>query len=272
MVYNNAKMLSMATHKQGKLNQLQELLPEGLLADAALLARRGYSTSLRSQYVSSGWLEQPVRGVYLRPHTKLSWQQAVVSLQTILQQHNPALIVGGRTALELQGYAHYLPQVDREVFLYGDKPPPSWLMKLPLEVTFVFRNDGRLFRNDPVTKGTNSVMWKDWPLTLSTPERAVLQLLDELPSNESFEQADKLFEGLTNLSPHKLQKLLVDCRSVKVKRLFFFFADRHNHSWVKHLNKNHIDLGSGKRVLVKGGRFDPKYKVTLPGELFDGIR
>jgi hypothetical protein len=97
-------------------------------------------------------------------------------------------------------------------------------------------------------------------LTLSAPERAVLQLLDELPLRESFHQVDKLFEGLANLSPHRLQKLLQDCKSVKVKRLFFFFADRHRHGWLKHLEKDRIDLGSGKRVLVKGGKFDPVYK------------
>ncbi len=97
-------------------------------------------------------------------------------------------------------------------------------------------------------------------MTLSAPERAVLQLLDELPLRESFHQVDKLFEGLANLSPHRLQKLLQDCKSVKVKRLFFFFADRHRHGWLKHLEKDRIDLGSGKRVLVKGGKFDPVYK------------
>jgi transcriptional regulator with AbiEi antitoxin domain of type IV toxin-antitoxin system len=25
-----------------------------------------------------------------------------------------------------------------------------------------------------------------------------------------------------------------------------------------------IDFGKGKRMLVKGGRFDPKYKITVP--------
>jgi len=40
------------------------------------------------------------------------------------------LLVGGRTALELQGYAHYLTQDLKEVHLYGPKPPPQWLHKL----------------------------------------------------------------------------------------------------------------------------------------------
>ena len=80
-----------------------------------------------------------------------------------------------------------------------------------------------------------------------------------------------LMEGLATLSPKRLQILLADCKSVKVKRLFFFFADRHNHAWLKHLDRAAIDLGSGKRSLVKGGRFDPAYKITVPEDL-DGIQ
>ena len=43
----------------------------------------------------------------------------------------------------------------------------------------------------------------DWPLMLSTPERAVLELLDELPGREAFHQADVLMEGLPALSPKR---------------------------------------------------------------------
>ncbi|MGV7219042.1 AbiEi antitoxin N-terminal domain-containing protein [Bradyrhizobium sp. UFLA05-112] len=31
------------------------------------MTAHGYSTSLRSQYVSSGWLVQPTRGTFKRP-------------------------------------------------------------------------------------------------------------------------------------------------------------------------------------------------------------
>lgn len=78
----------------------------------------------------------------------------------------------------------------------------------------------------------------EWPLIVSSPERALLELLDELPNSESFHQADMLVEGLRNLSPRKLQKLLDDSRSVKVKRLFFWFADRHYHSWLKQIDRD----------------------------------
>ncbi len=256
--------------------------------DAAWLTRRGFSTSLRSQYVTAGRLEQPAHRVYRRPRGSLGWQQVVISLQTLLEY---PLSVGGKTALELQGFAHYLPMTVREVHLYGPKRSPTWLETLPAGVRFICHNDQKLFRRSlkptelgKLTESSSAVANKtsdwvadnftvqrlgqwDWPLLLSTPERAFLELLDELPKRETFDQADKLMSGLTMLSPRRLDRLLTDCRNVKVKRLFFFFADRHEHAWLKHLHKESFDLGTGKRMLVKGGKLDPKYQITVPEDL-----
>jgi hypothetical protein len=286
-------MSSMAKQYGGKLNQLEQSLPEGLLVDGAWLTKHGYSRSLQTQYVAARWLEQPARGVYRRPRGTLSWQQAVISLQTIIGT-NP-LVVGGRTALELQGFAHYLSQTLREIHLYGPKAPPGWLSKLPLDVRFVFHNSRALFATDAPDRMAVDQAWNftkgevvtglnlgdgfvvqpwgqwEWPLTMSSPERALLELLNELPGRESFHQVDKLFEGLTNLSPRRLMTHLADCRSVKVKRLFFFFAARHPHAWVKRIDRSKVDLGSGKRMLVKGGRLDPATQITVPGDM-NGVR
>lgn len=270
-----------------KLNRLEQALPEGLLVDAAWLDKKGYYPSLRKKYVDQGWLQQPAHRVYRRPRGSLSWEQAVISLQVLL---GLPLIVGGRTALDLHGYTHYVAREQNEVHLYGHKPPPSWLHKLPLPTRFVFHKSDRLFRNDPITHGLTSLDWDaktgehlsndqqinftvrpwghwGWPLTLSTPERAILELLDELPEHESFHQADKLMEGLANLRPRRLQKLLEDCKSVKVKRLFLFFADRHTHAWLKHIERSRVDLGKGKRMLVRGGKLDAKYRIMVPRDL-----
>jgi Transcriptional regulator, AbiEi antitoxin, Type IV TA system len=116
----------------------------------------------------------------------------------------------------------------------------------------------------------NDRHWK-WPLTVSTPERAILELLDEIPMRETFHQADVLMEGLRSLSPRRLQTLLLDCRSVKVKRLFFWFAERHRHAWLQKLDRSAIDLGTGKRMLVRGGKLDPKYNITVPENLDGGL-
>jgi hypothetical protein len=273
-----------------KINRLEAELPEGLLVDGPWLESHQLTRQLRNYYVHNGWLEQPARSVFMRSRGPLKWQQVVISLQTILQ-YSP-LIVGGLTALDLQGSTHYLSQELSEVHIYGPKAPPSWVNKLGLEQRFVYHNDARLFRDDPVHYGISSLAWNvrsnsgrdltqlqggdttsmawgqwDWPLTLSRPERAILEYLDELPSHASFENADKLMEGLSNLSPRRIEKLLVDCASVKVKRLFLFFADRHKHAWAKRIDRSRIDLGSGKREIAKGGRLDPTYHITVPRDL-----
>ena len=73
----------------------------------------------------------------------LRWQHVVISLQTLL---SCPVHVGGRTALELEGFAHYLhPAGPREIHLYGAKAFPNWLTRLKLDTSFVFHNAGKLF-------------------------------------------------------------------------------------------------------------------------------
>jgi hypothetical protein len=260
----------MAEQNHGKLNRLERALPEGLLVDAGWMERHGYSTSLRSQYVSAGWLVQPVRSTYKRPLGELSWQKVVISLQKLLGRD---LTVGGRTALDLQGFSHYLASGSSTIHLYGTQPPSGWLAKLPLKETFRFHRTQVLFRSLANAEGLQDGTLRqlpgpsEWPLTASTPERALFELLDELPQNESFHQVDMLVEGLRTLSPRRLQTLLVECRSVKVKRLFFWFAERHQPTWLKQIDRALVDLGTGKRMLVKGGKLDPQYLITVPDDL-----
>jgi hypothetical protein len=61
-----------------------------------------------------------------------------------------------------------------------------------------------------------------------------------------------------------VQQLLESCASVKVKRLSLHLAEKHGHPWLNQLDQTKISLGSGKRVLVPGGRLDPKYLITVP--------
>ena len=276
-------MLRMAEHKERKINRLQRQLPEGLLVDAAWLEANGFSRSLRSQYVDGDWLEQPARSVYRRPRGALAWEQVVLSLQALLDL---PVSVGGRTALELQGYAHYLRQTQQDIHLYSATQLPGWLHKLPLDVRFITHNRTRFLpdtgltgsgvslstnpEDHPMLPGALRVTqwgeWK-WPLVISSAERAILELLDELPARETFHDVDMIMEGLANLSPRRLQPLLEQATSVKVKRLFLYFADRHRHQWVAHLDRDRITLGKGKRALVKGGRLDRMYNITIPGDM-----
>jgi hypothetical protein len=211
----------------------------------------------------------------------LRWDVVVLSLQQVMHK---ALHVGGRTAVELAGYAHYLEAGETStVYLYG-QGAPSWLTALPSTARFELRPD-RLFANSgtgvemrrfdlrsgeasaPTRDAERKSTW-EWSLTMSVPERAILEMMDELPQQESFHQVDAVMEGMANLRPQLLGRLLQECKSVKVKRLFLWYADRHRQSWLKHLDLSAIDLGRGKRQLVPAGRFDARYQITLSAELF----
>jgi hypothetical protein len=90
----------------------------------------------------------------------------------------------------------------------------------------------------------------------------VLSLVDE--SESSFTHASELFEGLTVLRPRVVNELLAACRSLKVKRLFLFLSSQYRYSWTEKLDRPAIDLGKGKRLIVRGGRYDREFRITVP--------
>ena len=69
--------------------------------------------------------------------------------------------------------------------------------------------------------------------------------------------------GLASLRVDLMQALLEGCSSVKVKRLFLYCARESGHSWYSALDRGRIDLGVGKRELVKGGKLDKEFLLTV---------
>ena len=150
----------MGSQTQGKLNWLQHTLPEGLVVDSGWLERHGVSRQLRRKYVMHGWLLQLARGVYSRAPlaegiSTVPWQQLVISLNAL---RNLAVAAGGRTALELQGFSHYISSAGaREAHLYANGELPGWVSRVPVDTKLVLHHTRRLFRNRDVpayfTKG-----------------------------------------------------------------------------------------------------------------------
>lgn len=265
----------MSVQRTQKLKFVLDHVPPGFLVDARWLAAHGVTTSSVYDYQQRGWLEHVARGVYRRPfatsETKnaTEWKVAVLSAQWIMGHD---FHVGATTALGLQGHSHYL-SLGREphVYLFGNVP--TWLPKLSLNATIRARRR-QLFgstmlgveNSDFNPSGADTTSPWSWPLKVSTPERAILEALNELPEQESFDTLDKIFEGLANLRPRGLMELLTACKSVKVKRLFFLFADRYNHAWLPRLDRAAIDFGSGPRSLVEGGKLNSAYQLMVPPE------
>jgi hypothetical protein len=102
-----------------------------------------------------------------------------------------------------------------------------------------------------------------YSVTISAPERAIMEVLHLVPYECSFEGAQQLMEGLSTMRPSLIQSLLGKCSSIKVRRLFMYLAEKCNLPWVGKIDTSKVEFGKGKRVIVKGGRFDPKYQITV---------
>lgn len=270
----------MDEQKDTRLKSLLNNLPPGFYVDSKGLTARGVRRSSAADYVRSGWLRHVAHGLYQRPgtapaETKQDWRVLVQSMQTIMKL---PVHVGGITALQQLGHRHYLALGGSEpVYLYAPRFP-GWLDQSLVDAPLHLRKTG-LFGGadlgiDEASTSSGEADgprrdWWDWSLRLSSPERAILEALDELPDQESFHSVDVVFQSLVNLRPRRLTALLTACKSVKVKRLFFVFAERHGHAWFKHLDRESVDLGSGDRSLVKGGRLHPIYRITVPHDLLN---
>ena len=250
----------MSLEKELKLKQLYQLLPESVVVPSSWFTVNGYSSQLVYKYVKNGWLTKLGNKAYIRPASILEWQGAVLGLQKLAEL---PFHVGGLSALNISGYAHYLPVGgEKTITLYGKKTPPAWIGQIK-SLSFTFHKKP-LFGNLGLKKQNTSM--RDWQITISSPERAILELLYQVENKGiSFQFVAEIFEGLTTLSPRVLNELLQNCTSRKVKRLFLFFANYYSFPWTKHISKE-LELGAGKLQIVKDGNYNKTYMITIPKE------
>lgn len=244
--------------------ELDQLVSDGQVVNRKYLENLGFKRSAVDYYLRSGKLVRVGNGAYRRRGPPLKWEHLLYSLQEL--GYN--LHIGGKSALDLQGYVHYLPLGGLKIItLYGQNKPPAWLDEAGGESNFVFHKE-RCFEELPSEMFTEHLFghW-DWKLSLATVELALFELLCELKDEADFLVADKYFESATTLRPKLVNTLLLTCKQIKAKRLFLWFASRHNHAWFKAIETENVDLGSGKRVIVKGGKLDTTYQITIPKEM-----
>jgi len=193
----------------------------------------------------------------------VGWPGALYALQ---RQLDLPVHAGGKTALELQGYAHYVPMKQQKVFLYASRgvTVPSWFTEDRLGVPFVLTRTNMLPTD--CAEGFSEFKEVGFSVRIASPERAAMEMLHLVPRKVGFDEARLIMENLVTLRPDVVQELLAACRSVKVKRLFLYMAERCAHPWVSKLDGSKIDLGKGKRMIVANGRYDAKYCITVPAD------
>ena len=252
----------MNTEKPTKINQLLSSQPNGVVFQSSWLTSQGYSADLQRHYRKSKWLESIGTGAMIRTADIVSYEGGIYALQKqTLYTIHPA----GRTALSLLGKTHYLELSSKKATVFGGKSEklPAWFQKHDWGITIDYYQTSFL----PSDLGLVEVDFKNFSIKVSNATRAVMECLYLAPEKQELVECYELIEGLNNLRPNQVQELLEKCESIKVKRLFLYMAEKAAHSWFTYLDLKRVDLGQGKRSIVKNGVYIPKYQITIPKEL-----
>jgi len=250
----------MNTTGQTKINLLLQQLPSGALYFGSWLNESGISYSLQRHYRNSQWLTAIDKGVMYRTGEKPTLFSA---LSCFNSQLNKKFHIGAVSALEMRGFAHYVPLGRQTIVVYcpRDEWFPKWFSKYDWGVEILKKY------SEFNETGITTINENNFEVAVSSPERAFLESLDLAPKYYNLTDLYQVMEMLNGLRPNLLQQLLADCKSIKVKRLFLFMAEKAGHSWLKDLDLSNINLGKGKRSIVKNGVFNSKYQITISQDL-----
>lgn len=249
----------MNTSATSKINRLMTKLPAGVVYLSAWLSENGYSYDLQKSYRESNWLTSIGTGAMIRSGDEVGYLGAIYAFQ---QYADMSIHPGGKTALALSGRSHYLEMNSRKATVFGavHEVLPAWFIKHRWEIEIDYRTTSML----PSEMGLIDYTFGNFTIQISGAPSAMMECLYLASDESDFKECYELMEGLNNLVPQKVEALLKHCSSVKVKRLFLYFAERADHTWVKHIKTDEIDLGKGKRSFIKNGEYIRKYQITLP--------
>ncbi len=243
-----------------KLHKLISTWPAGAVRAISAIKNEGYSQALLNSYRQSKWLTTVGDNAVYRTGDKISPLSALYALNEDLHLN---VHLGGRSALEIHGYAHYLRNKRAELSFFGHASRiPKWVTEYDWGQNVRYRAS-RLFPED-FAEGLEIKNEDGFHYLISNPAQAMAEYLSLIPRAASVEEAKDLMAGLATLRPERVKRLLTVCSSIKVKRLFLLLAEECNHSWVSKIDIESIDLGTGNRNLTLGGKLHKKYKITVP--------
>ena len=235
----------MATTSNSKLNNLYTHLFGGTPITSGQLAKMGISADLAVHYVRASWLKRLARGVYCKPGETLLLHPSLL----LLQQQTSGLHIGGKTALEWYGVRQYVPQ-QTILHLYGwtsTRLPDWFVQQFPGEY-----HRKRLFSEKPDHMlQVGSFENRDNAPLVSSPERALLELLDEVGVRQPLQEAREITESTYSLRPEVLTQLLKHCTSVKTVRLCLQLGRELSLPWAAKLDAAKLPKGSDRPWISK---------------------
>lgn len=247
----------MDTLKRELIIKLLLTTPDNAVVCAPYLLAQGFSHSNLKQYVRRGHLDSLGRGAYCKHgHSP----RLAAALEACTHQLKVPLHIGGWSALLYHGLLHFLPASERPttIFTPTNTRLPVWLAQ-----SFGKEYETRSTNIFPDGLSVSAAIIDGFSVPVSSPERAVLEYIMGVPREHLLNEAYQILEMLVNARSEVVQTLLEKCSSVKVKRLFLLLAEDLNYPWYEALDLGRIDLGSGGRVIDKGGKYRSKWLLTV---------
>ena len=231
----------MATTTRTKLNALYSRTASGVPLMSEDLAALGISADLAVHYVRAGWLVRLARGVFSRPNDTLALHPSLVLLQRRIEGFH----VGGKSALDWYGVRQYLSQQPLLHLNGWDATRlPDWFAeRFPAEY-----HRKRLFEEQPnVPLHVGPFEQRKGAPMVSSPERALLEVLSDVGVRQPLQEARELAESSYNLRADALRELLQHCTSVKTVRLCLQFGRELALPWAAKLDPAQLPTGSDRR-------------------------
>ncbi len=248
-----------------KIQKLVTNWPNGLVRAVSGLKKLGFSQDLITHYRKSGWLESIGEGALIKAGDTPTIYGAIWALQNDLKFN---VHIGSLSSFELLGKNYHVPFGEQRVYLFGEKKRlPKWFTTYNFQ-TKIFYSSATLFNNKTEIDFKN-YDFGSFKLKISGEVRAMIEFLHNIGKKHSFEldHAKHLMSAISTVRPVVVNTLLQECYSIKIKRLFLLLAENYEHSWVKRIEYDKINIGKGARNLTKAGKLHKKYQITLPPTL-----
>ena len=236
------------------IKKVVRLVHQKGVVTAAFLHQQGVSYQSMLKYRQSNWLVPLGTGAFCESGTTPSLDAALVALN---EQLGLPVHVGGKAALLRRGIMQHVPFGGYAIELYLKRGIriPKWFCD-----TFA----GQFAHNASCLVPDAIGLEKDaHGVPVSSPERAFVEMAAEVPKKAALGELYQLMEFADTLRPRFVTEVLSRCESVKAKRLFLLLAEDLGHWWFKKIDRSKIDLGSGCRVIDRGGVFQSKYNVIV---------
>jgi len=231
------------SYNEGVLRDIILKTPQDFCYTPSFFNRKNISRTLVRNYVNNGWLRKIEKGLYCKRFNDPNIVYACIN--------EGDFHIGGLSAIEKHGASHYI-RFDDKCYIYTNKKRLKKWVK-----SENFNLDIKKIHHNVFNTGFGI---KDG---VSCLERAIIEMIHIAPSVHTVQECEYIMDGLSTLRPNYLQKLLEGCKNIGTKRVFLYLARKSGWKWYDKIDQSKIDLGNGKRSIIKGGKLDNEFDIVI---------